>query len=128
MRRSSRALKEIVDIKFTGRAIIIILISLFLLMPAIATEIKHPKQSILETIHRIFFSLLFFLIPIAFFYRNINAYLYLLLIWIVLTPFFLFSIVLFDVTPGIDMITLVKQTDKGEVAEQAFKRSCKIIF
>lgn len=66
MRRSSRALKEIVDVKFTGRAIIIILISLFLLMPAIAIEIKHPQQSILETIHRIFFSLLFFLIPIVF--------------------------------------------------------------
>ena len=55
MRRSLRALKGIVGIKFTGRAIIIILISLFLLMPAIATEIKHPQQSILETIHRIFF-------------------------------------------------------------------------
>jgi hypothetical protein len=69
MRRSSRALKEIVDIKFTGRAIIIILISLFLLMPAIANEIKHPKQSILETIHRIFFSLLFFLYQ-SFFHKT----------------------------------------------------------
>ncbi len=119
MRTSSQALKGILTIKYIYPAGIIAIISLLLLMPAIAIEVKHPQQSILETIHRIFFSLLFFLIPIAFFYRNIKAYLYLLLIWIVLTPFFLFSIVLFDVTPGIDLITLVKQTDKGEVAELA---------
>ncbi len=119
MKTSSKGLKRIINIKTISPAVIIAFISLLLLMPAIAIQIKHPQQSILETIHRIFFSFLFFLVPIVFFYKNIKAYLYFLLIWIVLTPFFLFSIVLFDVTPGFDLVTLVKQTNRGEIAELA---------
>ena len=58
--------------------------------------------------------------PVGFFYKNIKIYLYILIIWIVITPFFLFSIILFNQSPDAGLIVLGMQTDKTEIAELVY--------
>ncbi|WP_224997329.1 phosphoethanolamine transferase [Cesiribacter sp. SM1] len=60
---------------------------------------------------------LFFLIPVFLFFRNIKAYLYLLLPIVLLSPLFIFSIVLFELRPRFELIALIMQTNLQEISE-----------
>ncbi|MGC1244563.1 MAG: phosphoethanolamine transferase [Chryseosolibacter sp.] len=93
--------------------ILLLLISPALAMGLPVFEEKEPGQMIrLSTV-----ALLFFLIPLAFFYKNVRLYCYCLLPLIVLTPLFLFSTFYFGVPPGFELIAFILQTNPREAAE-----------
>jgi glucan phosphoethanolaminetransferase (alkaline phosphatase superfamily) len=97
-------------------ALPLLFISLLLLMPAISDAIKHPT-SFVYTLQQLVVPLLYFLLPVVIFYRHLHLYLYVLLAWVILTPFFLCSIVMYDVKPGVDLAYLIMQTNRAEVSE-----------
>lgn len=93
---------------------------LLLLLPGIINEWFYLNgHYVLDALKRLLLSLAFLLIPIAGFYNNIKIYLYLLTIWIFLTPLFIYSLVLFEVRPTFELVFLVLQTNTTEVREIA---------
>ncbi len=95
-------------------------ILLLLLMPGIINEFEQGTNHFsADSIKRLFLSLLFLLLPVAFFYRNIKLYLYILTILIIFSPLFIYSLLLFDVKPSFELIFLVLQSNSKEMAEIA---------
>ena len=95
-------------------------ILLLLMIPGIMNEYQQGNHRFSEdSIKRLFLSLLFLLLPVAFFYRNIKLYLYILTILIVFTPLFVYSLLLFEVKPNFELIFLLLQSNFSEMAEIA---------
>lgn len=95
-------------------------IILLLLLPGLMNEYEQGNNPFsADPIKRLSLSLLFLLLPIVLFFYNIKLYLYILTVWIVLTPLFLYSLVLFEVQPNFELIFLVMQSNFTEMAEVA---------
>lgn len=92
-------------------------IVVLLLLPAILITFNNYSHWYLKNIKDISLSSLFFLMPLVFFYRNIKVYFYLLSMLIVLTPLFIFSIILFNVKPDYELVVFVLQTNASEIKE-----------
>lgn len=88
-----------------------------LLLPGIMTGFTGlDEKDFLDSLKPPLFSLLFFLTPIVFFYRNIRVYFYLLVPLIAVMPLIVLSI-LSGVAPGYKMIALLLQTNPREAVE-----------
>ena len=95
--------------------LLVVVVLLLLLLPALVTELlEHP---VLATLKRLFISTSFLLIPLVFFYRNLRLYLYVLLLWIVFSPLFIYAMVLYEVRPGFDLFFWIFQTNPTEARE-----------
>lgn len=95
-------------------------ILLLLLIPGIISEYEQGGNLFLgDSIKRLFLSLLFLLLPVAFFHRNVKLYLYIQTVWIVFTPLFIYSLLLFEVKPNSELIFLVLQSNFTEMTEIA---------
>jgi glucan phosphoethanolaminetransferase (alkaline phosphatase superfamily) len=93
-------------------------IALLLLLPAtFSTFISRGPISIFFSLKEILLALSFFLIPTALFYRNIKVYLYLLFPLALLSPLFIFAILLYDIRPRFELIALIMQTNLSEIKE-----------
>jgi glucan phosphoethanolaminetransferase (alkaline phosphatase superfamily) len=55
--------------------------------------------------------------PVVFFYRNLKLYLYMLTGLVFVTPLFLFSLYLFRLRPGIELVAVLVQTNVREATE-----------
>ncbi len=93
----------------------VIVILLLVLLPGMIAEFHD--RSVSNALRRLFISVSFLLIPLVFFYRNIRVYLYVLSVWIVLSPLFIYSIVLYDVRPGYNLFFWILQTNPAEAKE-----------
>jgi glucan phosphoethanolaminetransferase (alkaline phosphatase superfamily) len=93
-------------------------ILLLLLLPAIFSAfISRRPISLFFSLKEILLGAFLFLIPTVLFYKNIKVYLYLLVPLILLSPLFIFSIVLYDIRPRFELIALVMQTNLSEAKE-----------
>jgi glucan phosphoethanolaminetransferase (alkaline phosphatase superfamily) len=93
----------------------VVVILLLVLLPGMMAELHdHP---VLNASKRLFISVSFLLIPLVFFYRNVRVYLYVLSVWIVLSPLFIYSIVLYEVRPGYNLFFWILQTNPTEAKE-----------
>ena len=87
--------------RVSGNCFPFVAIMLLLVFPTILISFGgYGTKEIYQVSKQLLVSLLFFLIPIVLFYRNIKVYFYLLLPLIVLTPLFLFSTFFFGVPPA----------------------------
>jgi glucan phosphoethanolaminetransferase (alkaline phosphatase superfamily) len=95
-------------------------IFLLLMIPGIINEYEQGSNHFsVDSIKRLMLSLLFLLLPVAFFYKRIKLYLYLLTIWIIFTPLFIYSQLLFEIKPNFELVTLVVQSNFTEMIEIA---------
>lgn len=95
-------------------------IGLLLLMPGILSEMeKNHWRFTVGAVKVWSFSMLFLLIPVVFFYRNIKPYLYVLSCWILFTPLFIYALLLFEIKPGSELIFLIVQSNVTEITEIA---------
>lgn len=62
-------------------------------------------------------NLLFFLVPVVLFYRNLKGYYFFLLPWVLLTPVFLYFNLYLDTKPTFSLIALLMQTNPEELLE-----------
>ncbi|WP_207632661.1 phosphoethanolamine transferase [Foetidibacter luteolus] len=92
-------------------------ITLLVLPGLFALNKRESHQPFFYNAAQLITSFLFMLLPAALFYRNIKLYLYLLLILIIPSTLFIFSIYYFDVWPGFEMVVLSLQTNLTEVRE-----------
>ena len=89
-----------------------------LVMPAAFSAFGTTGQLYLSfAIKEVLLALLFFLIPVVAFYRNIKAYLYCLLPLVILSPLFIYSITLFRIRPRFELMALIMQTNYAEMLE-----------
>ncbi len=79
---------------------------------AVSNQIDHPARSLVVP-------LLIFLIPVAFFRKNIRIYFYLLLPLVFIIPVLIFLIHFFSLVPGFGMIAFIMQTNLREAREAA---------
>ncbi|AHM63521.1 hypothetical protein D770_26390 [Flammeovirgaceae bacterium 311] len=96
----------------------LLVVFVLLLLPAgvSAFFIREPV-ALSFAIKEILLACLFFLIPLFIFYKNIKVYLCLLLPIILLSPLFIFSILLFELRPRFELIALVMQSNMTEISE-----------
>lgn len=95
-------------------------ILLLLMIPGIINEYEQGgKHFSIDSLKRLSLSLLFLLLPVVFFYKKINLYLYLLTVWILFTPLFIYSQIMFEVRPTFELIFLILQSNLTEIAEVA---------
>jgi Predicted membrane-associated, metal-dependent hydrolase len=93
---------------------------LLLLMPGIFSELERNNWRFsLGAVKAWVLAILFLLMPVVFFYRRIKWYLYLLACWILLTPLFIYALLLFEVKPGSELIFLILQSNVTEMQEIA---------
>lgn len=90
-------------------------ILLLLMMPGIINEYQQGFS--FDAVKRLLLCSLFLLLPMGLLYRHIKLYLYLLLTWIILTPLFIYALVLFKVKPSFELIFLLLQSNFREAAE-----------
>ncbi|AHM59454.1 hypothetical protein D770_05955 [Flammeovirgaceae bacterium 311] len=89
-----------------------------LLLPAtFSTFVSKGPISLFFSLKEILLALSFFLVPLVIFYRNIKVYLYLLFPLILLSPLFIFAILLYDIRPRFELIALIMQTNLSEIKE-----------
>lgn len=99
-------------------------ILLLLMIPGIINEYEQGgKHFSMDSLKRLSFSLLFLLLPVAVFYKKIKLYLYLLTVWIIFTPLFIYSQLVFEVRPTFELIFLIVQSNLTEMAEVAKGRT-----
>lgn len=101
-------------------AIPLFCVCLLLLLPAAVNAIiSSGPFNLTHALKQTLLCLFFFLIPLVVFYRNIKAYLYLLIPFILLSPALIFFIVFFHVRPRFELVALVMQTNPDELKEAA---------
>ena len=93
---------------------------MLLVSPAVAIHLPAWNQGdFAEAVRSVFVSLLVFLLPVPFFYRNIRVYFLLLVPLVLLTPVFLFTTTVFALPPGFALIAFILQTNAREAMEAA---------
>ena len=95
-----------------------IFIAFLLLLPTILDVIfGFYEELYLLSVSRLVVSLLMFLLPVVFFYKNIKLYLYILSLFIVVTPLFIITLLWFNARPNFSLISFLLQTNVTEVRE-----------
>ena len=118
--------KKIISSETLRGVFLVCLILLLLLLPALTDDLLN--QSVINASKRLFISLAFLFMPVVLFCRNIKIYLYLLLPWILLSPLFIYSLVLFNVRPGYNLFFLIIQTNLAEVEELTYGHRTACLF
>jgi len=98
--------------------VLFVFISFFLLLPTIPHIIFGFYEGLyFESVSRLVVSLLMFLIPVVFFYRNIKLYFYILSFFIIVTPLFIVTALWFNAKPNFSLVSFLLQTNVTEVRE-----------
>lgn len=93
-------------------------ICFFLLLPTIVdVYFGFWEGDYLNSTSRLVVSLMMFLIPLVFFYRNIKIYFFLLSKFIALTPLFIVAFLWFKARPNFSLVAFILQTNLTEVRE-----------
>jgi glucan phosphoethanolaminetransferase (alkaline phosphatase superfamily) len=93
-------------------------IYLLLLLPVIAVIFFYDSHRPIDYLTmRLVAAGAVFTLPVVFFYRNLKAYFYLLLIWILLSPVLIFFVIWLRVSLNFTFIALLLQTNLAEVEE-----------
>jgi len=98
--------------------IIFTFISFFLLLPTILDVIFGFYQELyLLSLSRLVVSLLMFLMPLVFFYKNVKLYFYFLSVFVILNPLFIATALWFNARPNFSLVSFLLQTNVAEVRE-----------